>query len=85
MGFDGKTIIHPAQIEPANAAFGPSPADVEHARRVISAYEQGLAPGESVIVVGGRMIESVHVRDAHRILELDAVIRELAASTAATG
>lgn len=77
MGFDGKTVVHPSQIEPSNDVFGPSAAEVEHAHMVVSAYEQALAAGESVIVVDGKMIESLHVRDAQRILVLDAAIRDL--------
>ncbi|MFF3567483.1 HpcH/HpaI aldolase/citrate lyase family protein [Nocardia jiangxiensis] len=81
MGFDGKTVIHPSQIDPANAGFGPSPEEVDHARTVVSAYERAQAAGESVIVVEGRMIESLHVRDAQRILALDSLIAELTYGT----
>ncbi|SFU11779.1 CoA ester lyase [Arthrobacter sp. ov118] len=84
MGFDGKTVIHPAQIEPANAAFGPSRAEVEHARTVVAAYQQALTAGESVIVVDGQMTESLHVRDAHRILALEALISDLGLASATT-
>ncbi|WP_293786239.1 CoA ester lyase [uncultured Aeromicrobium sp.] len=68
MGFDGKTIIHPSQIEPANEAFAPSRADVEHARAVIEAFETAQAEGKGVATVNGKMIENLHVRDAQRIL-----------------
>ncbi len=81
MGFDGKTVIHPSQIAPANAAFGPSPEEVDHARTVVSAYERARAAGESVIVVEGRMIESLHVRDAQRILALESLIAQLSYGT----
>lgn len=67
-GFDGKTIIHPAQIEPANRIFAPSPGDIEHAREVIAAFEEAMAAGKGVVTVNGRMIENLHVRDAERIL-----------------
>jgi len=79
MGFDGKTLIHPSQIAPANDAFGPSPKQLADARQVVSAYERAQAAGDSVIVVDGRMIESLHVRDAQRLLALDALISERAA------
>ncbi|MGW6729678.1 HpcH/HpaI aldolase/citrate lyase family protein [Nocardia sp. NPDC055029] len=82
MGFDGKTVIHPSQIGPANVHFGPSSEDVAYARTVVSAYEQASAVGESVIVVDGRMIESLHVRDAQRILALDSLITELSLASA---
>ncbi|MGI9085851.1 MAG: HpcH/HpaI aldolase/citrate lyase family protein, partial [Aeromicrobium sp.] len=68
MGFDGKTLIHPSQVEPTNEAFAPSEADVEHAGEVIEAYEQAQAEGRGVVTVNGRMIEHLHVRDAQRIL-----------------
>ncbi|QHE70829.1 HpcH/HpaI aldolase/citrate lyase family protein [Rhodococcus sp. WAY2] len=77
MGFDGKTVVHPSQIGPANSAFGPSPEEVEYARTVVSAYENARAAGDSVITVDERMIESLHVRDAQRILTLAARIDEL--------
>jgi citrate lyase subunit beta / citryl-CoA lyase len=77
MGFDGKTLIHPSQIVPANEVFGPSEKELDHARKVISAYEEAQAAGTSVITVDGRMIESLHVRDAQRIVALAERISEL--------
>jgi citrate lyase subunit beta / citryl-CoA lyase len=77
MGFDGKTLIHPSQIAPANEVFGPSQKELDDARKIVSAYEQAQAAGESVITVDGRMIESLHVRDAQRILALADRISEL--------
>lgn len=77
MGFDGKTVIHPSQIGAANNVFGPSHEEVTHAQTVVSAYEAAQAAGDSVIVVDGRMIESLHVRDAERVLALSTLIREL--------
>ncbi|MEE2855130.1 MAG: CoA ester lyase [Actinomycetota bacterium] len=81
MGFDGKTLIHPSQIGPANELFGPSAAEVDDARKIVSAYEQAQAAGTSVITVDGRMIESLHVRDAQRILTLADLISELEAAS----
>ena len=78
MGFDGKTLIHPSQGARANDVFGPSPKELADARQVVSAYERAQAAGDSVIVVDGRMVESLHVRDAHRILALDSLISERA-------
>lgn len=83
MGFDGKTLIHPSQIGPANEAFGPSETELAHARKVVSAYEEAQAAGRSVTTVDGRMIENLHVRDAQRILALADLISEL--ETAANG
>lgn len=77
MGFDGKTLIHPSQIAPANELFGPSRKELDDARKVVSAYEEARAAGTSVITVDGRMIESLHVRDAQRILALADLIAEL--------
>lgn len=77
MGFDGKTLIHPSQIGPANDLFGPSDEELADARTIVTAYEEAQAAGNSVITVGGRMIESLHVRDAQRILALGDVIAEL--------
>ncbi len=80
MGFDGKTLIHPSQVAPANDAFGPSEKELAHARNVVSAYEEAQAAGRSVITVDGRMIENLHVRDAQRILALADLISELEAA-----
>jgi citrate lyase subunit beta/citryl-CoA lyase len=74
MGFDGKTLIHPSQINPANDVFGPSQDELADARKIVSAYEEAQAVGSSVITVDGRMIESLHVREAQRILALADVI-----------
>ena len=68
MGFDGKTLIHPGQVEPCNAAFAPSERDVEHARAVITAFEESLREGKGVATVNGRLIENLHVNDARRVL-----------------
>lgn len=81
MGFDGKTLIHPAQVGPANDVFGPSQQDVAEARKVVAAYEEARAAGTSVITVDGRMIESLHVRNAERILALADLIAELASAS----
>jgi citrate lyase subunit beta/citryl-CoA lyase len=68
MGFDGKTLIHPSQVEPANVAFAPSPEDVEHAQQMIATFEEAKAAGQGVVTFNGRMVEELHVRDARRIL-----------------
>ncbi|BBZ69825.1 HpcH/HpaI aldolase/citrate lyase family protein [Mycobacterium paraseoulense] len=81
MGFDGKTLIHPSQIGPANDLFGPSQRELADARKVVAAYEEARAAGTSVITVDGRMIESLHVRNAERILALADLIAELASAS----
>ncbi len=76
MGFDGKTLIHPTQVEPCNEAFSPTEAEIEHSRRVIDAFQEGLAEGKGVITVDGRMIENLHVENARRALAIaDAISR----------
>jgi len=66
LGFDGKTLIHPSQIEAANAAFSPSQGERDWARRVIEAFE--AADGKGVAVLDGEMIEELHVRRARALL-----------------
>jgi citrate lyase subunit beta / citryl-CoA lyase len=74
MGFDGKTLIHPSQLEPCNRVFAPAAADVERSQRIIEAFEQARAEGRGVVTVDGRMIENLHVDQARRILALHAAI-----------
>jgi citrate lyase subunit beta / citryl-CoA lyase len=81
MGFDGKTLIHPSQIGPANDLFGPSQQEVADARKVVDAYEEARAAGTSVTTVDGRMIESLHVRNAERVLALADLIAEAASAS----
>lgn len=77
MGFDGKTIIHPTQVEPCNAAYAPSEEEIEYSRRVIEAFEAGVAEGKGVITVDGKMIENLHVDNARRALALAEAIAAL--------
>jgi citrate lyase subunit beta/citryl-CoA lyase len=70
LGFDGKTVIHPSQIEICNRAFSPSAQEVEHARRVIEAFEQAARDGAGVATLDGRLIENLHVESARRVLWL---------------
>lgn len=76
MGFDGKSLIHPDQIAAANAAFGPTEAEVELARRQIAAHEEAEARGEGVAVVDGRIVENLHVATARATLAKAAAIAE---------
>jgi citrate lyase subunit beta/citryl-CoA lyase len=68
MGFDGKTLIHPSQVEPCNEAFSPSEADIERAQGLISTFEEAKAAGQGVVTFNNKMVEELHVRDARRIL-----------------
>ncbi|WP_406269403.1 CoA ester lyase [Actinacidiphila glaucinigra] len=69
-GFDGKTLIHPRQVEVCNRVFAPSPEEADRARRIIEAFEEAVAEGRGVVTVDGRMIENLHVDDARRVLAL---------------
>lgn len=74
MGMDGKTLIHPAQLEVANAAFSPSEAEVDLARRQIAAFEETEASGQGVAVVDGKIVENLHVATARETLaKLEAI------------
>jgi citrate lyase subunit beta / citryl-CoA lyase len=75
LGFDGKTLIHPRQIAPCNAAFSPPDAEVTRARAILDAFAAARAEGHGVAVLDGRLIEDLHVREAERTLALDAALR----------
>lgn len=77
MGFDGKTLIHPSQVDPANDVWAPSADEVEHAERVIAAFDEAVAAGKGVVTVDGRMVENLHVDNARRVLATSAAITEL--------
>ncbi|QOG07133.1 CoA ester lyase [Aureimonas sp. OT7] len=70
MGFDGKTLIHPSQVERANAAFGPTAEEVEAARDIVAAFDDPANSGRGVIRIGGRMVERLHLVDARRLLDI---------------
>lgn len=77
MGFDGKTLIHPAQIEIANEAFAPSEFEVDLARRQIAAFTAAEAEGLGVAVVDGRIVENLHIVTARQTLAKMAAIAAL--------
>jgi len=68
MGFDGKTLIHPAQLEIANAAFAPSAAEIDLAQRQIAAFDEAEKAGLGVAVVDGKIVENLHIVTARQIL-----------------
>ena len=70
LGFDGKTVIHPQQIEPANAAFSPTAEEIARARRIIAAYAEASAAGKGAVRIEGRLVEALHVEEASRTLAL---------------
>ncbi len=70
MGFDGKTLIHPKQIDAANAMFAPDMQEVADARQLIAAWQDARDAGQGVVVVNGKLVENLHVEEALRILTL---------------
>ena len=78
MGFDGKTLIHPAQVDVTNTAFSPSEAEVELARRQIEAFNEVEASGQGVAVVDGKIVENLHVATARDTLAKVEAIAALA-------
>ncbi len=74
MGFDGKTLIHPNQVEPANGAFAPSEQAVSDARGILAAWGEGAG---GVVTYNGRMIENLHVESAQRVLAIHEAITGL--------
>lgn len=68
MGFDGKTAIHPNQVSVIQDVFSPSSAEVERARAIVEVMEKALADGHNVAVLGGEMVEALHMKQARRIL-----------------
>jgi len=75
LGFDGKTLIHPSQIEPCNTAFSPSPAEVEWARKMIEAFDLPENRGKGVVSIGGRMVERLHADMARRTVAIAQAIQ----------
>ncbi len=78
LGFDGKTLIHPKTIDAANAAFAPSAEEIAFARKIISAHAEAEAAGKGVVLVDGKLIESLHVLNARRLVALDDRIQAMA-------
>ena len=76
LGFDGKTLVHPSQVEVANRVWAPDEAEVEQARRIVDAFADAEREGRGVVVVDGRMVENLHRDSALRTL---AVAEALAA------
>lgn len=68
MGFDGKTLIHPGQIDIANQVFGPDPDAVAHARRVLAAWDAAQADGRGVVELDGQLVENLHADEARRLI-----------------
>jgi len=75
LGFDGKTLIHPAQLESANRVFSPDPEDIAHAEAVIEAFSLAENQGKGVIKVNGKMTEILHLEQAKRLVAVNAAIK----------
>ncbi|CAO5151863.1 (3S)-malyl-CoA thioesterase [Frankia sp. AiPs1] len=80
LGFDGKTLIHPGQVEPCNTAFSPTEAQLAESAEIVKAWAEAEAEGRGVVTVNGRMIENLHVDNARRLLAVAEAISALAAS-----
>lgn len=78
LGFDGKTLIHPSQVDECNRIFAPSPHDVEQAKAVIEAFADPANAGKGVLKVNGKMTELLHLDEARRTVTMDEAIREMA-------
>ncbi len=78
LGFDGKTLIHPKQIEEANTAFAPSAEEVAWSRRIIAAYAEAARSGQGVVLVDGRLIENLHIDNARRVVAVAEAIAQVA-------
>jgi citrate lyase subunit beta/citryl-CoA lyase len=70
LGFDGKTLIHPRQIETANDCFGVSAEAAANAREIVTAWQQARAAGDGITVVQGQLVEQLHVDEAERLLAI---------------
>jgi citrate lyase subunit beta/citryl-CoA lyase len=77
MGFDGKTLIHPGQVDTANEEFAPSEQAVDNARGILQAWEDGK--GSGVVTYNGRMFENLHVESAQRTLSIHEAISAMSA------
>ena len=80
MGFDGKTLIHPAQLEIANGVFSPSAAEIDLANRQIAAFEEAERHGQGVAVVDGKIVENLHIVTARQTLAKAEAIAAFGAS-----
>lgn len=80
MGFDGKSLIHPAQIAISNECFAPTAHEIDLARRQIAAFEEARAEGKGVAVVDGRIVENLHIETARQTLAKAEAIADLEAA-----
>ncbi|NOY17687.1 MAG: CoA ester lyase [Gammaproteobacteria bacterium] len=76
LGFDGKSLIHPRQVDVCNRCFSPTEEEVLWASEIVAVWEAKATAGHSVVVVNGRMVEHLHVIEARRILALANIVVE---------
>jgi citrate lyase subunit beta/citryl-CoA lyase len=76
-GFDGKTLIHPRQVDPCNNTFAPTDGEIALSREIIAAFEAARGEGRGVVTVNGRMTENLHVEQAQRVLAVAEAIGAL--------
>jgi len=81
MGYDGKTLIHPAQVEITNRIFAPTEAEIDLARRQIAAFDEAIANGQAVAVVDGRIVENLHIVTARATLAKAEAIEAMTQAT----
>lgn len=77
LGFDGKTLIHPSQIEVTNIEFSPTRSEIDLAERQIAAFEESMASGKGIAVVDGNIVENLHVMAAQKILAKARAVAEM--------
>lgn len=74
LGFDGKSLIHPAQLDVCNTVFSPSPEAIDLATRQIAAFEEAEASGKGIAVLDGKIVENLHIVTSRKVLAMAAVI-----------
>ena len=77
LGFDGKTLIHPRQLEAANAVFAPAADEIDRAREIIAAWREASARGSALVVIGGKLVENLHVAEAERLLAVAEAVAQM--------
>jgi citrate lyase subunit beta/citryl-CoA lyase len=75
LGFSGKTLIHPGQVEVINEVFSPNQREVDYSRRVLAAFDEAQARGDGAVALGGQLLDSPIVERARRTLDLDSALR----------
>lgn len=85
LGFTGKAIIHPSQIAPVNAAFTPTAADIDFARRVIAAFDEAQSKGLGAVAFGGQLLDKPIVDRARAVLDMSRNARRDAAARIGSG